>query len=132
MTCLYGASAMLIKTSLLLLYLRLFRPSKKANIMIWTGFVVIVIFYLICIITTAVFCNRQQWPKDYASPLVFLAAQEESRCNHPQLNLSAAQGTFSTLSDIYVLALPVTFISGLKMSTARKVSVCGVFLVGIV
>lgn len=130
-TCLYGLSAMPIKTSLLLLYRRLFRPSRKANVMIWSGFGVIVVFYLVCIITTAAFCDPRQWPKNYASPLVFLGAQETSRCNRPQLDLSAAQGLFSTLSDIYVLAVPVTFISGLKMSTGRKVSVCGVFLVGV-
>lgn len=132
MTCLYSACAMLIKISLLLLCLRIFRQAKGASIMVWMGIVVIALFYLICITTTAIFCDPRQWPKQYSSPLVFLQAQETSRCNHPQLNLSAVQGVFSTLSDIYVLAVPVIFISGLKMSMGRKVSVCGVFLVGVV
>ncbi|KAK8118013.1 uncharacterized protein PG998_006294 [Apiospora kogelbergensis] len=131
-TCLYSACAMLIKISLLLLCLRIFRQATGANIMVWMGIVVIALFYLICITTTAIFCDPRQWPKQYSSPLVFLQAQETSRCNHPQLNLSAVQGVFSTLSDIYVLAVPVIFISGLKMSMGRKVSVCGVFLVGVV
>ena len=123
---------MLIKTSLLLLCLRIFRQAKGAQLMVWTGIVVITLFYLICIITSAVFCDPRQWPKNYTTPLVFLEAQEKSRCNHPQLNLSAVQGVFSTLSDIYVLTVPIFFISGLKMSLGRKVSVCSVFLVGVV
>ncbi|KAK0630534.1 hypothetical protein B0T17DRAFT_616176 [Bombardia bombarda] len=129
-TCLYSASALFIKASLFVFYLRIFRPSTLANIMIWTGLVLVVLFYVICIITTSVFCNPTQWSNS-TSQIDFLIKQGSSNCNHPQLNLSAAQGVFSTLSDIYLLSIPIIFISTLELPLRRKVGICGIFLVGL-
>ncbi|RYP83963.1 hypothetical protein DL769_001269 [Monosporascus sp. CRB-8-3] len=128
-TCLYSVSAMLIKTSLLVLYLRVFQPVKSANISIWIGIGTIVLFYVICIITTSVYCNSNRWPNT-ANPVEFLAMQAESSCNRPQLTLSAAQGIFSTLSDVYVLIIPTILVWGLRLPLGRRIGICGIFLVG--
>ncbi|KAI1455295.1 hypothetical protein F4805DRAFT_436287 [Annulohypoxylon moriforme] len=127
---LYSSSAMLLKTSLLVLYLRMFRIDKTANILIWIGIALIVCFYSACIIGTSYLCRQSQWPSN-ANPVEFLILQSESGCNHPQLNLAAGQGVFSTVSDIYVLVIPIKLIWGLRLPLRRRVGICSIFLVGL-
>lgn len=121
---------MLLKTSLLVLYLRLFRTDKMMNILVWAGIAIIVVFYSVCIITTSVFCRSSQWP-EAVNPAEFLLLQSQSDCNGPQLNLTAGQGVFSTASDIYVLVLPIHLIWNLRLSQRRRVGICAIFLVGL-
>ncbi|KAI2467416.1 hypothetical protein F4781DRAFT_402319 [Annulohypoxylon bovei var. microspora] len=127
---LYSSSAMLLKTSLLVLYLRMFRVDKTANILIWIGIILIVLFYSACIIGTSYLCRQSQWPSN-ASPTEFLILQSQSGCNHPQLNLAAGQGVFSTVSDLYVLVIPINLIWGLRLPLRRRVGICSIFLVGL-
>ncbi|KAI2780489.1 hypothetical protein F4815DRAFT_470442 [Daldinia loculata] len=130
-TCLYGASAIFIKTSLLVLYLRIFRPSRAATITIWLGIGLIVTFYITAIITTAILCNPSQWPPT-SNPIEFAAAQGKGNCNQPQLHLSSVQGIFSTLSDFYVLVIPTALIWGLQLPLMRRVGIVAIFLVGLI
>ncbi|OTA63680.1 hypothetical protein K449DRAFT_31357 [Hypoxylon sp. EC38] len=130
-TCLYGAGAIFIKTSLLVQYLRIFRPSKIATGMIWIGIGVIVVFYIAAIITTAVFCDSSKWPAT-SNPIEFAAVQAGSRCNQPQLHLSSVQGIFSTVSDLYVLAIPTLLVSSLHLPIMRRAGIIALFLVGLI
>lgn len=126
---LYSASAWLLKSSLLVLYLRLFRTDTTGRVLVWFGIVIISVFYAICIILTSVFCRMDQWPSNI-NPLEFIQLQAESDCNMPQVTLAAAQGVFSTTSDIYVLVIPIFMVWGLRMPMRRRVGICGIFLVG--
>lgn len=128
---LYSASAMLLKTSLLVLYLRLFRTDRIMNVLIWTGIATIVVFYSVCIIATSIFCRSSQWPET-TNPAEFLLLQAQSDCNGPQLNLASTQGVFSTVSDIYVLVLPIRLIWNLRLSQRRKIGICSILLVGLI
>ncbi|KAI0844616.1 hypothetical protein F5Y00DRAFT_273856 [Daldinia vernicosa] len=130
-TCLYGASSIFIKTSLLVLYLRIFRPSSAATIIIWLGIGLIVAFYITTIISTAVFCNPLLWPPT-SNPIEFAAAQNKGKCNQPQLHLSAVRGIFSTVSDFYVLAIPTVLIWSLQLPLMRRVGIVAIFLVGLI
>ncbi|KAI1089122.1 hypothetical protein F5B19DRAFT_468842 [Rostrohypoxylon terebratum] len=130
-TVLYGAASIFIKTSLLVQYLRIFRPSKMAAIMIWMGIAVITVFYLAAIITTVVSCDFYKWPPT-SNPIAFAEQQAKSGCNRPQLRLSSVQGVFSTVSDVYVLAVPTLLISSLHLSVMRRVGIIALFLVGLI
>lgn len=121
---------MLLKTSLLVLYLRLFRTDRIMNVLIWTGIATIVVFYSVCIIATSIFCRSSQWPET-TNPAEFLLLQAQSDCNGPQLNLASTQGVFSTVSDIYVLVLPIRLIWNLRLSQRRKIGICSILLVGL-
>jgi len=61
----------------------------------------------------------------------WLSPAAQYRCSQPELELSAAQGVFSTISDFYVLFIPIQLISGLQMPIGRKVGVIGIFLTGL-
>lgn len=114
---------MLIKSSLLVLYHRIFRPVKAANLMIWTGAITIVLLYLASIVTTAIVSGSCRHPP---------TLKDESACGHTMGNLSSAQSIFSILSDIYVLAVPLRFVLTLQLPFRRKMSVFAIFLIGLV
>ncbi len=52
-------------------------------------------------------------------------------CSKPSQHLAIAQGAFGTLSDIYLLVIPIHSIFQLKLPTRRKIGVSAIFLVGI-
>ncbi|KAI8954548.1 hypothetical protein F4801DRAFT_532071 [Xylaria longipes] len=127
--CLYSATVLFIKTSLLVLYLRIFKPARIARILIWIGILLITLFYLACIVISAIFCNPAQW-SGHIGPVEFLELQARSNCNRPQLDLSAAQGIFSTVSDAYILVIPTILVSGLRLPLRRRIGICAIFLIG--
>lgn len=53
------------------------------------------------------------------------------RTAEPHLKLSVALGVLGTFTDFYTLAIPLTAISGLKMSVPRKIAVSGLFATGL-
>ena len=52
-------------------------------------------------------------------------------CSKPSQHLAIAQAIFGTLSDCYLLVIPIQSIFQLKLPTERKVGVSTIFLVGI-
>ncbi|KAI9155642.1 Xylooligosaccharide oxidase [Paramyrothecium foliicola] len=123
---LYMAASLFIKTSLLFLYLRLFKPAKSAKRMIWTGIMVVVMGYLGCMGAEIAVCVPH--PGDIGG---WLSTQLLVRCNKPQVRLNMAQAIFSVVSDAYVLFLPLHFVARLKLSRGRKIAVGAVFLIGL-
>jgi hypothetical protein len=91
--------------------------------MIWSGIAVISLFYVICIVYNTVLCVPHHGDSGWVAV--------QARCGQPELQLSAAQGVFSTLSDLYVLCIPVYLVGGLHMPLGRKLGVIGVFLTGL-
>lgn len=123
--CLYPVCAILVKCTLLILYLRIFRPSQRAQIMIWGGVAVIVVFYVCCIIVNTVLCVPHSGDGGW------LSEKSEARCSQPELNLSVTQGVFSAVSDFYVLCIPLQMVWGLRLPKMRKVGVSSIFLTGL-
>ncbi|KAK4183647.1 hypothetical protein QBC35DRAFT_542631 [Podospora australis] len=130
---LYNVSVICVKTSLLVLYLRLFRPSRLAKIMIWSGMVCIVVVYTFFFITKAIFCRPNQWP-DGEDQFTFLmrVATAESKCYNPNLKFGIAEGVFSVVSDLYLMLIPILSVSSLHLPLKRKLGMCGIFLVGLI
>ncbi|KAF2197035.1 hypothetical protein GQ43DRAFT_497190 [Delitschia confertaspora ATCC 74209] len=125
--CMYAVSAIWVKSTLLVLYLRIFRPSRRANIMIWLGLVTIAVFYLCCIVVNAVQCvPRRGEVGGWLSPTAL------ARCSQPELDLSVAQGVFSAVSDLYVLSIPMHLVFALRLALLRKIGVSALFFTGFI
>lgn len=127
---LYSVAAVFVKTTLLVFYLRIFRRNYTANILAWGGIVVIVLFYLISIIVLLANCIPMDQQVPGKDPTKW-AEKRNNRCGQPNLDLSAAQGVFSAITDLYVLAVPIHSVLALQLQTKKKIGVLAVFLTGL-
>jgi hypothetical protein len=93
--------------------------------MIWLGIVVIDVFYIICTVYSIAQCVPRSGETGW------LSASVSARCARPQAILAFAQGIFGTISDFYVLYIPVHIVSGLRMPNRRKIGVISIFLTGL-
>ena len=126
---LYTASAFFVKLSLLLLYLRLFKPSKVTRWLVYGGIIACGIFYSASIISNCALCLPKpgQPDDDTAWRLSF------TECSLPSQKLAICQAVFSTLSDIYLLVIPIRSIFQLQLlPLKRKIGVSAIFTIGIV
>lgn len=121
----YNFGAMFCKLTLLTLYFRIFGSLRPANILVWIGIPVVVIFYITSSAINLVFCL----PRPSDGGWVTMASL--NRCDSHQQSLNFAQGVVSTVTDFYVLVIPLVMVAPLHMSLARKMSVLGVFLTGL-
>lgn len=101
MSCMYAANAILVKCTLLIFYLRLFRPNKQARFMIWFGIVFIVAFYVSCIIANVVDCIPVSQLLPGLEPAEWIEASTRDHCSKPELTLTLIQGIISMLTDFY-------------------------------
>ncbi|KAJ8133118.1 hypothetical protein O1611_g506 [Lasiodiplodia mahajangana] len=117
LSSLFAAGAVLVKTTLLAFYLRLFRPILRAKIMAWAGIVAITLFYGSYVIAYLVLCV----PGLSTLP----------QCAKFTGQISLAHGIFSTITDFYILYIPLQMIPTLQLSKKRKLSVSTVFATGL-
>jgi hypothetical protein len=121
--CIYSVSALFVKSTLLVLYLRLFRPSRKANIMIWGGIGACVLFYTIAIAVVLSYCTP--------ATRILPTSPDVLICGQKQLNVSVGMGVFSTITDFYVLTIPISLVVELRLPLKRKFGVSAIFLTGL-
>ncbi|PHH63900.1 hypothetical protein CDD81_5348 [Ophiocordyceps australis] len=129
----YAVCSIFIKTSLLVLYRRIFQPFRTTTIVIWCSIAFIFITYTALIVISAVFCASRQGIDSNLTLAQFYASQSMDKCNKPMVDLSIAQGIISLATDLFVFFFPVPMIWRLSnLPTARKISVSAVFLAGLV
>ncbi|KAI2469460.1 hypothetical protein F4781DRAFT_216680 [Annulohypoxylon bovei var. microspora] len=118
---LYGAAAIFLKSALLALYLRIFRPAKIARLLIWASILLIVPFYATCFVIDIVvyrqFLNDPNPPDEGYSILQNL--------------LWVTMGIYSVVIDFYLLAVPVGLTLNVRLPLKRKIGVCCMFLTGL-
>ncbi|KAI1451702.1 hypothetical protein F4805DRAFT_463506 [Annulohypoxylon moriforme] len=114
---LFSIASITVKTSILAFFLRLFRPYRAARIMSWVGIVITVLFYTAWMIPT--------WP------LCIPNFSTSTTCTQFIGHMSNAYGIFSSISDFYILFIPMYMIQHLKLPTHHKYSIAGVFLTGL-
>ena len=111
------------KTSLLLLYLRIFGPKKSTRHAIHFGLVFAFCLYWVNIPITAYYCGPsagKPW-----------SIQEIGRkCMKSEI-LGLVQGPLNVLLDLFIFILPIPVVMGLQMSSRRRIAVLAVFLTGI-
>lgn len=127
----YSVSSMFTKCTLLVFYLRVFRPDKRANIMVWMGIVIIVLFYVISNIVYLVKCIPVSQELPGLDPTEWAERTSNNHCGHPNLDVAAALGIFSSITDFYVLAIPISSVLALQLQRTRKLGVLAIFLTGL-
>lgn len=117
-------SVMFIKLSILVFYLKIFKPVKWARIAIWIGLVAVLAFYMITIVVLLVICiprSGQTW----------LEVAMTRRWTSAAIDTALAGSWFGTIADFYILAIPIRLLSTLKLSRKHKFGVIAIFLTGL-
>jgi len=122
----YMAASMMVKISLLTLYLRLFDPIQRVRRIIWACIAILVSFYVGCIVGGLIFCLPR--PSDAGG---WMSTTSHARCGQPQIDISITQSIFGAVSDFGVLAIPLHLVVGLKLSLKKKIGVSAIFLTGL-
>ena len=109
---------MLTKLSILFFYNRIF-PSKGLVRASWVIGSIVVAYNVALVLVTAFECR----------PLSTFWTRKPGTCINtlPPFTVLAS---FNVLTDVLILVLPVKFVLKLRMRMARKVQVCGIFLLG--
>ena len=119
---LWLATAAATKASLLLLYYRLFSPSRRFRLAVRIGAVI-------------VFC---QW-FSLTCATIFQCRPVAAFWNHTIQNVkcidlpafTVASGVLNLMTDVLILCLPLPMVWGLNTTRAQKVTLTGIFLLGV-
>ncbi|KAK3323192.1 hypothetical protein B0T19DRAFT_199336 [Cercophora scortea] len=122
-TVMYASCAMLVKVSLLVLYLRIFHPVYVVNRAIYACIGLVSVFYLVSIIYDAVKCT----PAPGSQGGYFLAALY---CAPSALEISVALGVFGLVSDVVILLIPMSLVLPMNLPRRKKIAVTCTFLTG--
>ena len=118
----YGVAAASIKTTILLLYLRVFSPRRWSpfDLIIRVFIMIICVFYFAISIAKLCQClpRARIWDKSVPGTCLNLPA------------LLDTSGLFNIISDTCILLVPLKGIWRLQMSRKRKIGVYAVFTVG--
>ncbi|KAF2202016.1 hypothetical protein GQ43DRAFT_480227 [Delitschia confertaspora ATCC 74209] len=125
-SCIHALATIFVKTTLLVLYLRIFNLNSRARIMIWAGIVFIVLFYVSSAAAQIYACvprgnGRNAW----------LIQQREGK-ELLFLNITAVSGLVGVVTDLYILYIPTHLVMGMRLPFARKVGACSIFLTGLI
>ena len=116
----YGPAIYFVKLSALLLIHHIFGVNKTLRYFIYGGIIFLSAF---CLFNIAVF--------SVAEALCVTAANLTTPyCAHLWIS-SIIQGVLNTLTDIYVLVLPISMILRLRLPKKRKIGICLTFLTGL-
>lgn len=124
-------AAMFAKTAILAFYRRVFGPSRRSRALIFSGMAFTVVLYISILIVVAVGCVPK--PADWATGLMgsgWLSPQYLERMDKYSGPTTAASGVGGAVIDIYILLLPLFFVSELQISRSRKAGLAAVFILG--
>ncbi|RWA06921.1 hypothetical protein EKO27_g8182 [Xylaria grammica] len=115
--CLYNASALFTKISILTLYFYIFSPSRRARTFIWFGIISILVSYLALTACLLYYLLPHIGDGGWGSPA------NTRREGDPSRIIDFTQGVFSAVSDYYVLAIPISVVAQLQSPLKRKIGV---------
>ncbi|KAK7917932.1 hypothetical protein PG985_009806 [Apiospora marii] len=117
----------LIKVSVLLLYLRIFRVLNWMRVVSVVSIALIVLWHLALSVSFAAMCA----PGTGDTQLDFLAAFISQKCSDTRI-LVVLQGVGNVVTDIWLILLPLPAVWTLQMPNRRKLAVSSMFMVGII
>lgn len=117
---LLGPSIYFAKTSIFLLFLRIFQVNKATKWAIYFGMAFTFALYWTNIGVESAFCAPKKG-QSWADPN--LVGKSCARTEP----FGITQGTLATVLDIYIFILPIPVVSRLQMSTQRKFSILIIF-----
>ena len=120
---LLGPSLFFAKTSLLLLYLRIFGPKKSTRYAIYVGLISAFPLHWLNIPIIAYYCAPSVG-RSWSITGIGLKYKKS-------IILGLVQCSLNVVFDLFVFVLPIPVVMGLHMSTRRRIAVLSVFLTGI-
>ncbi|KKK18675.1 hypothetical protein P175DRAFT_0536098 [Aspergillus ochraceoroseus IBT 24754] len=109
-----------VKLTFLFFYYRIFHPQHKIKYLITFGIVFVAITHITILFLTIFSCAPVSHAWNAASP---------GRCWNPKI-LPYLSGALSSVTDLYVLILPIRSLWDLNMTTRRKLRLAAVFGLG--
>lgn len=119
---LWLSTAAATKASLLLLYYRLFSPSPRFRLAVYIGAVTVFCQWFSLALVTIFQCR----------PIAAFwnHAIRDAKCINLPL-FTVVSGVMNLLTDVLILCLPIPMVWGLNTTKAQKVTLTGIFLLGI-
>lgn len=119
----YGIAAAFVKSTILLLFLRVFSPLRRSGfaMTIKTGIAVVVAFYIAISVSKILQCLPREKIWNPATP---------GTCVNLSVLLDTS-GIFNIVSDVAILLVPVKGLWSLQLSLKKKVGIYAAFTVGI-
>ncbi|KAI0117411.1 hypothetical protein F4814DRAFT_416204 [Daldinia grandis] len=118
-----AVSTMLVKVSLLVLYLRIFNPVRQVTITIYVCTGVIVSFYLATMIAELVVGVPKAGSEGWQ--------EAQARYGPFGLNVSVVRGVFGIISDFAILFIPLAQVMKLYLPLRKRIILAGIFLTGL-
>lgn len=121
----FAAAITLTKTSILLLYTRIFEVSDtRFRFLLWTAAFFVVGYPVTFVIAMANCCKPVSfyWTQ--------FAGNTEGSCPLNTGLFFVVMATINLFIDFFILILPIPSILGLQMSTRKKAGICGIMLLG--
>lgn len=120
---LYSPSVLFAKLSLLILYLRIFRPNDGLRYCIYFSMVLLSLFYSATFTAYAILSIPRRGQTQLESI--------ESANTAKDIPLGIAQGVFSVASDFYIFCLPIPVVWKLQLPRRKKIGVLAIFMTGL-
>ncbi|KAI0534170.1 integral membrane protein [Xylaria digitata] len=123
-TILYSVASALVELSLLALFHRLFSPSTRSKILIRFGIVFTTVLYVAALVLCIYYNIPHLDDMGWIDP-VFMSSVQSA-----DLPLAVIFGILGTVTDLYVVAIPLASVARLKLLTSRKIGLAGLFATG--
>ncbi|KAM0796848.1 hypothetical protein BDR22DRAFT_892787 [Usnea florida] len=114
-----GPTSFFSKSTILLLYLRIFAIDKRMRYCIWFGLTWTLLLYWLAVPLNTVFCIPRYGDS--------LNLEEQSKPCSNLLIYTLIQGPLGILLDLYIFLLPIPIVLRLQISQKRRLSLLGIF-----
>ena len=114
---------LMVKSSLFLLYYRIFSPIRRVKILIYCGIGFNVILYTTAFALHLHYCGPESGT-DLGEVLV------SRQCVVDAQNAGTAQASINIFSDLYLLCLPVPVVWKMQLPKKKKLGVLAMFMTG--
>ena len=119
---LYYCAQTTIKISLLLMYYRIFAINKRFRIALYAAGTVTIMWFLACFLDTIFQCTPVEASWNHSIP--------NAKCQNIE-KAALSTGISNLILDVLFIALPIPVIWDLKLPKRIRVSLTGIFLLGI-
>lgn len=122
----YPITVCLVKISILLLYLRIFKVFKSVRLAVYVGSVFIAAFYISYTIAQSILLVNWHWQCDPKDPTTDLALCQKV------FFVTIIENAFNVVSDFYVYLIPTPYLLRLPVRKRQKGGLFCIFLAGLI
>lgn len=117
---------MLIKLSILFLYLTIFRTTKWLRYSAYAGIIVLIICHIASCLIIIISCR----PIAGTSQLSFIAGLSSEQCTKGG-KFGMFQSSMNLIGDVYLMVVPLPAVWSLQMQTRKKIGITAMFATGL-